>query len=128
VEVAYLGGESYAVAARGHALLTDQPTTTGGEDTAMGPVELLVTSLSSCVIFCAGRYRARHGLNRDGLHVTAEFGLAADRPARVGKIQLKNPGARGVPARRRTALLAVASHCTAHNTLRQAPGIAIELT
>jgi putative redox protein len=89
VEVAYLGGESYAVAARGHALLTDQPTTTGGEDTAMGPVELLVTSLSSCVIFCAGRYRARHGLNRDGLHVTAEFGLAADRPARVGKIQLK---------------------------------------
>jgi putative redox protein len=33
----------------------------------------------------------------------------------------------GIPAERRAALLAVASHCTVHNTLRQQPGIAIDL-
>jgi hypothetical protein len=33
----------------------------------------------------------------------------------------------GVPAERRTALLAVASHRTVRNTLRQEPGIAIDL-
>jgi uncharacterized OsmC-like protein len=127
VEVTYLGGESYAIATRGHALLTDQPSTAGGADTAMTPTELLVASLSSCVAFYAGRYLARHGLNRDGLHVTATFTTATDRPARVGKVRLiiQLPG--GVPPSRQAALLAVASHCTVHNTLRQPPNIAIEL-
>ena len=128
VEVSYLGGESYAVAARGHTLLTDQPTTAGGADAAMTPTELLIASLSSCVAFYAGRYLARHGLNRDGLHVTAAFTTATDRPARIGTVRLvlRLPG--GVPPSRQAALLAVASHCTVHNTLRQTPDIAIELS
>jgi putative redox protein len=125
--VSYLGGESYAVVTRGHAVLTDQPATTGGQDTAMTPVELLVASLSSCVAFYAGRYLVRHGLNRDGLHVTAEFALPTDRPARVGKIQVQIRVPGGVPPARQAALLAVASHCTVHNTLRQTPDVAIEL-
>ena len=128
VEVSYLGGESYAVSTRGHTLLTDQPTTAGGADAAMTPTELLIASLSSCVAFYAGRYLARHGLNRDGLHVTAAFTTATDRPARIGTVRLvlRLPG--GVPPSRQAALLAVASHCTVHNTLRQAPDIAIELS
>ncbi len=128
VEVSYLGGESYAVAARGHTLLTDQPATAGGADTAMTPTELLVASLTSCVAFYAGRYLARHGLNRDGLHVTARFTTATDRPARVDRVRLTIQIPGGIPASRQAALLAVASHCTVHNTLRQAPNIAIEAT
>jgi putative redox protein len=127
VEVSYLGGESYAVATRGHALLTDQPATAGGADTAMTPTELLVASLSSCVAFYAGRYLARHGLNRGGLHVTAAFTTATDRPARVGKVKLTLQVPGDMPPSREAALLAVASHCTVHNTLRQAPDVAIEL-
>jgi uncharacterized OsmC-like protein len=127
VEVSYLGGESYAVATRGHAVLTDQPATTGGRDTAMTPVELLVASLSSCVAFYAGRYLARHGLNRDGLHVSAEFALATDRPARVGGVRLKIRVPGPIPPGREAALLAVASHCTVHNTLRHPPDITIDL-
>jgi len=127
VEVSYLGGESYAVATRGHMQLTDQPANAGGADTAMTPTELLIASLSSCVAFYAGRYLARHGLNRDGLRVTATFTTATDRPARVAGVRLaiRVPG--GVPPARQAALLAVASHCAVHNTLRQPPDIAIEL-
>jgi putative redox protein len=127
VEVSYLGGESYAVATRGHALLTDQPATAGGADAAMTPTELFVASLSSCVAFYAGRYLARHGLDRSGLHVTAAFTTATDRPARVGKVKLTLQVPCGMPPGREAALLAVASHCTVHNTLRQAPEVAIEL-
>jgi len=128
VEVSYLGGESYAIATRGHTLLTDQPAAAGGADNAMTPTELLIASLSSCVAFYAGRYLARHGLNRDGLHVTATFTAATDRPARVAGVRLaiRVPG--GIPPSRQAALLAVASHCTVHNTFRQAPDIAIELS
>ena len=128
VEVSYLGGESYAAVTRGHALVTDQPQAAGGADTAMTPTELLVASLSSCVAFYAGRYLARHGLNRDGLHVTATFTTATDRPARVDTARLRIAIPGGIPPHREKALLAVASHCTVHNTLRQAPDVAIELT
>jgi uncharacterized OsmC-like protein len=128
VEVSYLGGESYSVATRGHTLLTDQPATTGGADTAMTPTELLVAALSSCVAFYAGRYLARHGLNRAGLHITAAFTTATDRPARVGAVTLTIHVPGGIPPSRQAALLAVASHCTVHNTLRQPPDIAIELS
>jgi putative redox protein len=33
----------------------------------------------------------------------------------------------GVPSQRADALLAVASHCAVHNTLRQQPDVSIEL-
>ena len=127
VEVAHAGGESYAITTRTHAVLTDQPASAGGADTAPTPTELLVAALASCVAFYAGRYLVRHGLERDGLRVSADFTMAADRPARVGAIQLRVVVPAGVPAERRAPLLAVASHCTVHNTLRQEPGITIDL-
>ena len=127
VAVTYLGGESYAAATGSHAVRTDQPAAAGGAGAAMTPVELLVASLSSCVAFYAGRYLARHGLDRGGLEVTADYALATDRPARVGGVSLKIRVPGGVPPSREAALLAVASHCTVHNTLRCAPDVAIEL-
>jgi len=93
----------------------------------MTPTELLVASLSSCVAFYVGRYLTRHGLNRDGLHVTATFTTATDRPARVAAVSMTIEVPSGIPPSRQAALLAVASHCTVHNTLRQPPDIAIEL-
>jgi len=94
----------------------------------MTPVELLVAALCSCAAFCAGRYLDRHGLDRDGLEVTAEFAMATGGPARVGEVMLKVRVPSGIPPANHAALLAVASHCTVHNTLRQAPDVAIELT
>jgi putative redox protein len=127
IEVHYLHGQLYAAETRGHLVLTDQPASVGGEDAAVTPTELLATALGSCVAFYAGQYLARHGFSRDGLQVTAEFTMATDRPARIGDISLKIRVPDGVPPEREAALLAVASHCTVHNTLRQAPEIAIEL-
>ena len=114
------------ITTRGHALLADQTADIGGGDGAATPTELLIASLASCVAYYAGRYLARHGLDRDRLQVVAEFTMAADRPARVGAIRLRI-AAPGVPAKRQPGLLAVASHCTVHNTLRQEPDITIAL-
>ena len=127
VAVRHVAGDAYAITVRGHAVLVDQPEANGGQDTAATPTELLVASLASCVAFYAGRYLLRHGLDRSGLAVTAEFTMAADRPARVGDVRLRISVPGGIPPQRRDALLAVASHCTVHNTLRQQPGVSIEL-
>jgi putative redox protein len=127
IRVTHADGEAYAVTTRGHTVLTDQPVDAGGMDEGATPTELLVAALASCVAYYAGRYLVRHGLPREGLAVTAQFQMAAGRPARVGDVQLRIEVPAGIPAERRAALLAVASHCTVHNTLRQEPGVAIVL-
>jgi uncharacterized OsmC-like protein len=90
------------------------------------PTELFVASLASCVAFYAGRYLTRHHLCRQGLRVAAEFDLATDRPARVSAIRLRVDVSDEFPEQRRAALLAVASHCTVHNSLGNPPYIDIQ--
>jgi putative redox protein len=80
MEVSFVSGESYEIAARGHRIVVDQPVSAGGEDAAPTPTELFVASLASCVAFYAGRYLTRHGYDRTGMTVSADFDLASDRP------------------------------------------------
>jgi putative redox protein len=127
IAVRHVAGDAYAISVRGHAVLVDQPVRDGGQDSAATPTELLVASLASCVAFYAGRYLLRHGLDRSRLAVTASFAMAADRPARVSDVRLRISVPSGIPAQRRDALLAVASHCTVHNTLRREPQVSVEL-
>ena len=98
----------------------------GGADTAPTPTELFVAGLASCVAFCARRYLSRHQLPTDGLTVTAQYTLGL-RPARVTDIRVDIQLPDGVPAERRDALLAVASHCTVHNSLTHPPEVTVTL-
>ncbi|MFD0317895.1 OsmC family protein [Streptomyces flavalbus] len=126
LDVVHVDGDAYAVDVRGHRVLVDQPRTVGGADTAPTPVELFAASLGACVAFYAGRFLHRHGLARDGLRVRTEF-VMADRPARVESLRVVVVPPPGFPPERRDALLAVASHCTVHHTLKRPPGVDIEL-
>ncbi|MCX4903992.1 OsmC family protein [Streptomyces sp. NBC_00878] len=127
LEVTHVDGDVYAVSVRGHRLLVDQPKDVGGEDIAPTPTELFAASLATCVAFYAGRYLQRHGQDRAGLRVRTEFAMATDRPARVAAVQVTVTPPPGLSEQRRAALLAVASHCTVHNTLHQPPEIGIAL-
>lgn len=126
IRVDHKGGDLFEITARRHVLHVDQPVEDGGDDTAPTPTELFVTSLASCVAFYARRFLARHHLPTDGLSVDATYAMA-DRPARVGTIRLVIAVSDEVPAERRGALLAVASHCTVHNTLEHPPEVSVEL-
>jgi putative redox protein len=127
VDVTWSGGDSYRIATRGHCLQTDQPVADGGKDQAPTPTELMVGSLASCIAFYVGRYLRRHELDSVGFGIRADFDLASDSPARISdvRIAIQVPG--GVSEDRRKALLAVASHCAVHNTLRQPPEVTITL-
>ncbi|MEV0170150.1 OsmC family protein [Streptomyces sp. NPDC050803] len=127
LEVTHVEHDAYAVDIRGHHLRVDQPIEAGGTDTAPTPTELFAASLATCVAFYAGRYLHRHGLPRTGLRVRTEFTMAADRPARVTALRVVVVPPPELPERRRDALLAVASHCTVHNTLQQPPAVTVEL-
>jgi uncharacterized OsmC-like protein len=122
-----LGGDRYAVKVRGHDLLVDQPSDSGGTDLGPTPVELFVASLASCVAHYVGGFLARHHICRDGLRVDTTWQMAQDRPARVAGITLQITPPREMPPERIPALLAVARACRVHNTLEQAPSVSIEV-
>ncbi|MFN8082616.1 MAG: OsmC family protein [Dermatophilaceae bacterium] len=126
VVVAHHGGDRFGASIRGHEVLVDQPVAAGGEDTAPTPTELFVASLATCVGFYARRYLARHDLPTDGLSVDAWFELGG-RPAQVTTFVVRLHVPAGVPEERRAPLLAMASHCTIHNTLLNPPHVDIAL-
>ena len=127
MDVRYVAGETYEVAVRGHRVVVDQPADAGGQDSAPTPTELFVASLATCVAFYAGRYLTRHGYSRDGLAVSAGYGMASDRPTRVSAINLAVRVPAGLPPERWAALRAVVSHCTVHNSLAVPPSVTIDV-
>jgi len=126
VRVEHKEGDLFEIAIRGHRVHVDQPVEDGGSDAAPTPTELFVASLASCVAHYTRRFLARHDLPTEGLSVVATFAMA-DRPARVGQVSVSVTVPREVPEERRGALLAVASHCTVHNSLDQPPEVSIEI-
>jgi uncharacterized OsmC-like protein len=126
LHVDHLEGDRFEIGIRGHRVTVDQPVGMGGQDTAPTPTELFIGSLAACVAFYARRYLARHGLPTEGLAVEAAYEMAT-RPSRVSSVRLDLQLPAGVPESRREALLAVASHCTVHNTLTAEPDVAIHL-
>jgi uncharacterized OsmC-like protein len=126
LRVEHRGGDRFDITIRGHTVSVDQPVDLRGEDTAPTPTELFIASLASCVAFYARRYLARHKLSSDGLAVETTFELAL-KPSRVGRIDVRIVLPVGTPDERRDALLAVATHCTVHNSLTTPPEVSVTL-
>ena len=119
-------GDRMTLTMRSHEVTADQPLADGGTDTGPTPTELFVGGLAACVGFYVRRYLHRHGLAEDPLTVTAQWTMAAN-PARVGTVEVEVTVPESVPAERRAALLAVASHCTVHNSLATPPDVHVRL-
>jgi uncharacterized OsmC-like protein len=126
VSVTHDGGDRFSIGIRGHVVRVDQPESDGGTDSAPTPTDLFVASLASCVAFYARRYLLRHDLPQEGLRVSAEAEFGA-KPSRVAAITVALTLPDGVPEDKRAALLAVASHCTVHNTLEHPPQVLVHL-
>ena len=126
ITVDHVVDDAFTIDVRGHRIPVDQPASDGGTDTGPTPTELFVAGLAGCVAYYARRYLARHQLPERGLRVRTEYEMAS-RPARVARIRLAVELPEGIPDERRDALLAVARHCTVHNSLTTAPQVSIEL-
>lgn len=120
------GGTRYDIVSGSHRIITDQAVEDGGQDAGMGPVELFVGSVASCVAYFVGQFCVRHGIPRDGLTVDAEWTLA-EGPHRVGRIDVGIHLPHRITAEQRERLLRVAHGCTVHQSITVAPSIGIKL-
>jgi putative redox protein len=121
LEIRHIDGDRFEAGVRSHRVVIDQPD---AGDQGPTPVELFVVGLASCVASLARAYLLRHGLPADGLRVTAEHEVD-ERPSRVSDVRLVIWLPDGVPEHRLRGLLAVASRCTVHNSLRTPPEVTV---
>lgn len=119
----YLGKTKFAVSARGHRVICDQPLENHGEDKGMTPPEFMLSALGSCAAYYAAEYLNARGLPSNDLvvRVTAE---KARQPARLGSFRIEVT-APGLDERDQTGVLRAVKACLIHNTLLAAPSIEV---
>ncbi len=126
IEVVRESGVRFRADVGGHALTFDQPIRAGGTNAGPSPTDVFVASLAGCVAYYVERFLERHAIDPEGLRVVTDF-VMAEHPSRVGSIDLVVIVPSGVPEAVRAPLLAVAEHCTVHNSIAVAPHVRIEL-
>ena len=126
VKITHLDQVKFAIQARSHTVLCDQPADNGGEDTGMTPPEFLLASLGSCAAFYAVQYLKTRNLNDRGVEVivTAE---KLKQPARIGNFRIQVVCAISLTEDQTEGLMRSVRHCLVHNTLLTPPEIEITL-
>jgi putative redox protein len=115
IVVTHEGGVRFAAQVRSHRVIVDQPPEAGGEDAGPMPLELIATSLATCIALYVQQYLHSRGVPHEGMRV--EVGQRGARnPNRVGEFDVRVV-VPGLPSEHAEMLERVARSCPAHNTL-----------
>jgi len=126
VKVEQLENVKFAVHARHHTLICDQPADNGGADEGMTPPEILLASLGSCAVFYALQYLKARNLAARGVEavVVAE---KLKSPSRLGNFKIEVDCPVPLTDEQQLGLVRSVHSCLIHNTLMSVPEICIEL-
>jgi putative redox protein len=125
VTITHLDRVKFAVHARSHSILCDQPTDNGGEDAGVTPPEFLLASLGSCAAFYAVQYLKTRNLDdKVEVTVTAE---KLKQPTRLGNFRIQVTCPTALTDEQTLGLTRSVHGCLVHNTLLTPPQIEIEL-
>ena len=126
LKVTQLDGVKFAVQARSHTIISDQPVDNCGTDEGMTPPELLLASLGSCAAFYAVQYLKTRNLADSGVEVTVSA-EKLKQPGRLGNFRINVVSPVELNEEQAEPLVRSVHHCTIHNTLLSAPNIEIDL-
>lgn len=102
-------------------------TSTVVSDAGFRPSELLLASLSSCILWTVVDYAERNGIELPGEVSVTVSGSMANRPRRVGEVRVGIALPDGLSDKQRDALLRAGQHCPVHATLAHAPEVTVAL-
>jgi len=126
ITVEHLGAVQFAIKARQHSMVSDQPAENGGFDEGMTPPELFLSSLGSCAGFYAAQYLKKKGLAVEGTIVRV-FADKAKNPARLDNFRIEVDVPAAVDEEHRKGVEEAVQHCLIHNTLRHPPTIMLDV-
>lgn len=126
VTVEQLENVKFAVHARHHTLICDQPADNGGTDEGMTPPEFLLASLGSCAVFYAVQYLKARNLAAGGIEAVVEAEKLKS-PSRLGNFKIEVDCPVPLTDDQQMGLVRSVHSCLIHNTLMSVPDISIEL-
>jgi putative redox protein len=126
VHVTQSGSARFAIHARTHTIVSDQPVDNGGDDTGMTPPELLLASLGSCAAYYALQYLKTRGLAHSGVEVSVSA-EKLKQPARLGNFHVDVISPVPLTPDQEQGLLRSVHQCLVHNTLLAPPRVEIAL-
>ncbi|MGA7108374.1 MAG: OsmC family protein [Terracidiphilus sp.] len=126
VHVTQTNALRFAIQARQHTVVSDQPEDNGGQDTGMTPPEFLLASLGSCAAFYAAQYLKTRNLAQAGVEVsvTAE---KLKQPARLGNFHVDVTAPVPLTEEQTQAMYRSVHQCLVHNTMISVPQIEIRI-
>ena len=126
VKVEQMENVQFAIHARWHTVVCDQPVENGGADEGMTPPELMLASLGSCAAFYAVQYLKTRNLARGAVEVTVDAEKLKN-PPRLGNFRIEVDCPVALTDEQQTGMVRSVHSCLIHNTLMSVPDIAIEL-
>ena len=127
VTIKHLDRVRFAIQARSHTILCDQPAENGGDDTGMTPPELMLASLGSCAAFHAAQYLKARNLAESGVEVSGTADKLTQ-PARLDHFKISVTCPILLTEDQTAGIMRAVHRCLIHNTLLSPPEILIELT
>lgn len=127
VKVSQLSGVKFAIQARSHSIICDQPLDNGGEDSGMTPPEFLLASLGSCAAFYAVQYLKTRNLAQSGIEVSVSAEKLLQ-PARLGNFNVQVLCPVALSEEQNQGLMRSVHHCLIHTTLLSVPDVHIGIT
>jgi len=124
--VEQIEGVRFAIQARNHTIVSDQPQDNGGNDMGMTPPELLLASLGSCAAYYAAEYLRTRKLADTGVSVSVDAEKLKG-PARIGNFQIRVQSPVDLTPEQREAMIRSVEHCLVKNTLLNTPEIQVSL-
>ncbi len=114
------GGKKVEVIYGNHHVLTDQPTENGGDDEAMAPFDLFMSSLLSCSGIFALSFLTKRELNTEGLNIRM-YPSWNEEEHRVTDIKMEVDTPTDFPEKYRGALIKVLDNCSVKRHLGKPP-------
>jgi putative redox protein len=126
IHVKQLENVKFAIQARNHTVICDQPADNGGLDEGMTPPELLLASLGSCAAFYAVQYLKTRNLAAGGIEVSVNAEKLKG-PARLGNFLIEVLCPVALSDEQQQGMMRSVHACLIHNTLMSPPEIAIQI-
>jgi putative redox protein len=120
MEITFEGGKKVNASYKGHIHKTDQPVTSGGENSAPSPYELFLASIGTCAGIYVKSFCDQRGLATDQVKLIQTFEINPDTklPSRIS-IEIQLPA--DFPEKYRDALVNVAELCAVKRTIANPP-------
>ena len=127
VTVSFPGGAMVDATYKGHTIRTDQPSGSGGEDSAMSPFDLFFASIASCMGFYALRFCQQRSLSSEGLRLTL-VPVREEESKHVSLVRVELALPAGFPEKYRSAIERAVDQCAVKKHILEPPRFELSVT